>query len=166
MYTLPNRGAPARKRPPQVTNNERERSPQSSGGPTSAGKRRAGSSVLALRSRAQVRSALRRLLLLPHFEAGEQLDQPDIPLLRQEQEEEAQADDDNGDDPNPVEDYLTGVVINHCTGGRKAGLLGGEPGAGSGVPPRAGQREVVFLDHRIVLSVALFLVGRGCLLIL
>ena len=136
MYTLPNRGAPARKRPPKSLTTSvsvRRRVPE---GPRSAGERRAGSSVLALRSRARVCSALRRLLLLPHLEAGQQLDQPDIPLLGQEQEEEAQADDDDGDDPDPVEDDLTGVVINHCTRPRKAGLLGGEPGAGAGASPR------------------------------
>lgn len=79
----------------------------------SAGKGRAGSSAL-LRSDASVPGALRRLLLLPHLEAGEQLNQPDVPLLRQEQEEEAQADDDDGDDPDPIEDDRAGVVIDHC----------------------------------------------------
>lgn len=110
------------------------RRPQSSGRPRSAREGRAGSSVLALRSRAQVRTALCRLLLLPHFEAGEQLDQPDVPLLGQEQEEEAQADDDDGDDPDPVEDYLTGVVINHCARQERSRVTqrGARPGRRAG----------------------------------
>lgn len=87
---------------------------QSSRGVFSASKGWAGSSAPALGTRAQVPTALCCLLLLPHFEAGEQLDQPDIPLFWKEQEEEAQADNDDGDDPDPVEDDLTGVVIDHC----------------------------------------------------
>lgn len=87
---------------------------QSSRGVFSASEGWAGSSAPALGTRAQVPAVLCCLLLLPHFEAGEQLDQPDIPLFWKEQEEEAQANNDDGYDPDPVEDYLTGVVIDHC----------------------------------------------------
>lgn len=87
---------------------------QSSRGVSSASEGWAGPSVPALGTCAQVSAAFCCLFLLPHFEAGEQFDQPDIPLFWKEQEEEAQADNDDGDDPDPVEDYLTGVVIDHC----------------------------------------------------
>lgn len=73
-----------------------------------------GPPALALKPQAQVRCTLSRLLLLPHFEASEQLNQPDVPLLRQEEEEEAQADDDDGNYPDTVENDLTGVAVNHC----------------------------------------------------
>lgn len=104
----------------------------------SAGEGGPGPSALALRPQAHVRAALGRLLLLPHFEAREQLDQPDVPLLRQEQEEEAQADDDDGDDPDPVEDDLTGVVIDHCGDGEGGSLGRRGPGWAGAGPQRAG----------------------------
>lgn len=109
MYTLPHRVSSQQKR----TNHYRWGVP-SLGGAALACKGRAGSPAPVLGSWAQVCTTLCCLLLLPHFESGEQLDQPDVPLLWQEQEKEAQANDDDGDDPNPVEDYLAGVVIHHC----------------------------------------------------
>lgn len=159
MYTSPNRGSPCGE---EIPSHPRERHTEFSGRP-SAGEGGPGPSALVLRSRAQVRAALRRLLLFPHFQAGEQLHQPDVPLLGQKQEEEAQADDDHGDDPDPVEDDLTGVAINNCRGWRAWVTAGGdlarpsgEQGPGQarawGAPPSAGP-ELFSLDQA----------GRGCL---
>lgn len=56
------------------------------------------------------------LFLLSDFETREELYYPDVPLLWQEQQEEAQADNDDGDDSDTVEDNFTRVVINNCVG--------------------------------------------------
>lgn len=53
------------------------------------------------------------LFLLSDFETREELYYPDVPLLWQEQQEEAQADNDDGDDSDTVEDNFTRVVINN-----------------------------------------------------
>lgn len=125
---------------------------QSPRGVVSASEGRAGSSAPALGACAQVPAALRSLFLLPHFEAGEQLDQPDIPLLWQEQEEEAQTDDDDGDDPDSIEDYLAGIVIHHY-GRQESSLLSGRAvDAVTELSIHQGRRCEVLWDPRILLS--------------
>lgn len=129
---------------------------QSPRGVVSASEGRAGSSAPALGACAQVPAALCSLFLLPHFEAGEQLDQPDIPLLWQEQEEEAQADDDDGDDPDSVEDDLAGVVIHHY-GRQESGVLSGgavdmDVDMVTELSTHQGRRCEVLWDPKILLS--------------
>lgn len=74
------------------------------------------SSAFVRQSWSNVSIPFRDFFLLPDFETCEELYYPDVPLLWQEQQEKAQANNDNGDHPDTVEDNFTRVVINNCVG--------------------------------------------------
>lgn len=77
---------------------------------------RASSPAFIRQSWSNVSIPFRNFFLLPDFETCEELYYPDIPFLWQEQQEEAQANNDDGDDSDTIEDNFTGVVINNCVG--------------------------------------------------
>lgn len=72
--------------------------------------------------------------LLPDFETREELYYPDVPFLWQEQQEEAQANNDDGDYSDTVEDNFTRVVINNCVG-HWTGVITWDKALGQYPPP-------------------------------
>lgn len=77
---------------------------------------RASSPTFIRQSWSNVSIPLGNFFLLPDFETCEELYYPDIPFLWQEQQEEAQANNDDGDYSDTIEDDFTCVVINNCVG--------------------------------------------------
>lgn len=47
---------------------------------------------------------------------GAELDQALVPVLRQQEHEETQADDEDGDEAHRVELDVTGIQVHHCRG--------------------------------------------------
>lgn len=77
---------------------------------------RASSPAFIRQSWSNVSIPFRNFFLLPDFETCEELYYPDVPFLWQEQQEEAQANNDDGNYSDTVEDNFTRVVINNCVG--------------------------------------------------